>query len=91
VVDGLGEGAVSRDGETRDFAQREGVNADIGLTVLGKLLGHAQTATTQRYAHLSDNVAKQASNLIGERLAESLDGPPPRPAKGKPKRRLRSV
>ena len=40
-----------------------GVNAGMGLPIIGKLLGHTQVATTQRYAHLADYPVRQS---VGE-------------------------
>lgn len=46
------------------------------LPVVGKLLGHARTATTDRYAHLADDPLRDASQRIGTRLEEMLlNGP----------------
>ncbi len=38
------------------------------LPMVGKLLGHAVTASTARYAHLDDAVALSAAQAIGERI-----------------------
>ena len=46
-----------------------GAGAGLGLAIIGKLLGHTQTATTQRYAHLDNDPLKKASENIGSRLA----------------------
>ncbi len=47
--------------------------AGMGLPVIGKLLGHSQASTTQRYAHLADDPLKRASEAIGATIAASLD------------------
>ncbi len=47
--------------------------AGLGLPVIGKLLGHSQASTTQRYAHLADDPLKRASEAIGATIAASLD------------------
>jgi integrase len=49
-----------------------GAGAGLGLPVIGALLGHTQAATTQRYAHLAADPLKQASDLIGGRIAAAL-------------------
>jgi integrase len=36
------------------------------LYVIGKLLGHTQAATTQRYAHVQPSKLKEAANAMGE-------------------------
>lgn len=46
------------------------------LPVLGRQLGHSQSRTTQRYAHLSDDPVRQLTQTTGERLAQSLRSKP---------------
>lgn len=45
-----------------------GAAGGFSLPIIGKLLGHSQSATTARYAHLSDNPLKQANDAIGNLL-----------------------
>jgi site-specific recombinase XerD len=42
--------------------------ASMGLSLvqIGALLGHANTATTQRYAHLLDKPLREASGQLGQ-------------------------
>lgn len=49
-----------------------GASSGIGLPIVGKLLGHRSTVTTQRYAHLADDPVRHASNRIGEQIAAGL-------------------
>jgi integrase len=49
-----------------------GADAGLGLPIIGKLLGHTQSATTQRYAHLDNDPLKKASEHIGSRLAAAM-------------------
>jgi integrase len=49
-----------------------GAGVGLGLPIIGKLLGHAQSATTQRYAHLDNDPLKKASEHIGSRLAAAM-------------------
>lgn len=49
-----------------------GVGGGMGLPVIGKLLGHADIAVTQRYAHLEDTHAKRATDLIAGGIAAAL-------------------
>lgn len=46
-----------------------GVGGGMGLPVVGKLLGHTQTRTTERYAHLAADPLRQATNTIGAGIA----------------------
>src|ERR671912_646541 len=50
-----------------------GAGAGLGLPVIGALLGHAQAATTARYAHLASDPLQQAANLIGNKLAAAMN------------------
>lgn len=43
-----------------------------GLMVIGKLLGHSQSSTTERYAHLADDPLRQASDRIASRIASAM-------------------
>jgi integrase len=40
-------------------------SAGLSLPVIGALLGHSQTSTTQRYAHLLDDPLRQATERVG--------------------------
>src|SRR5262249_50524928 len=42
-----------------------GAGGGLSLPILGKLLGHTQARTTQRYAHLAGDVLREASDRIG--------------------------
>lgn len=42
------------------------------LLILGKLLGHRHTATTERYSHLSADPMRQAAEAIGGRIAAAM-------------------
>jgi integrase len=44
------------------------------LPIIGALLGHTQSATTQRYAHLGADPLRQASEAIGKRLETAMSG-----------------
>jgi integrase len=46
----------------------------LSLPVIGALLGHTQAATTQRYAHLAADPLKQATEMIGSRIAAAMTG-----------------
>ena len=53
-----------------------GASAGFGLPIVGRLLGHASTMTTQRYAHLADDPVRRASEAIGDHLKEVLGAKP---------------
>lgn len=57
-----------------------GAASGLGLPIIGKLLGHTQASTTQRYAHLDNNPLRQASEHIGGQLASALGEPATRDA-----------
>ncbi|MFT7099267.1 MAG: integrase [Rickettsiales bacterium] len=44
------------------------VNSGIGLEVIGKLIGHSNVRTTQRYAHLVNSTLKQATEVFGSKI-----------------------
>jgi hypothetical protein len=47
--------------------------------VAGPLLGHKDTATTQRYAHLSADPLRAVSQAIADAIALALEGVTPTP------------
>lgn len=51
-----------------------GAGGGLGLPILGKLLGHSQPSTTNRYAHLHDDPVRQASELIAATISLALNG-----------------
>lgn len=46
----------------------------MSLPMIGKLLGHSQVQTTQRYAHLGSDPVKAANEAIGRRIAAAMNG-----------------
>lgn len=44
------------------------VSSGLSLSIVGKLLGHTQAATTQRYAHLADAPLRQAAELFSSKV-----------------------
>ena len=52
-----------------------GAGGGLGLPVIGKLLGHAQAATTQRYAHVGADPLRKASDAIAAALAAAMGEP----------------
>ena len=53
-----------------------GACGGLGLPILGRLLGHAQAATTARYAHLDNDPLRRASEAIAGRISAALEGKP---------------
>jgi len=51
-----------------------GAGLGLGLPVIGKLLGHSQPATTQRYAHLADDPLRRAAEQVGGEISAALAG-----------------
>ncbi|ODT69032.1 MAG: hypothetical protein ABS75_18445 [Pelagibacterium sp. SCN 63-23] len=51
-----------------------GAGSGLGLPVIGKLLGHARAATTERYAHLATDASKRAADSIAGQIAAALAG-----------------
>jgi integrase len=58
--------------DLRHTAASVAVGQGIDLPVIGKLLGHTQTQTTARYAHVDTDPALQAANLIGDIIGSAL-------------------
>ena len=52
------------------------VGAEIGvsLLIIGKILGHTQAATTQRYIHLAADPTQEAVHKIGVTIAAAMQG-----------------
>lgn len=50
-----------------------GVAMGQGLPIIGKLLGHSQSQSTARYAHLAADPVIEMADQISERLANSLN------------------
>ncbi len=44
------------------------------LLIIGKLLGHKNAASTQRYAHLGDDPLRSAANRISQQIAAAMSG-----------------
>jgi len=46
------------------------VSSGMSLPIVGRLLGHTQPQTTQRYAHLADSALRQATNQFGQKTVK---------------------
>ena len=62
-------GADARLYDVRHTFASMGAANKVSLYVIGKLLGHASHRTTQRYAHLFDEVLEDATTRISETMA----------------------
>lgn len=49
-----------------------GAGAGLGLPIVGKLLGHAQASTTNRYAHLADDPLRRGNDMIARQIASAM-------------------
>ncbi len=49
-----------------------GAIGGVSLPIIGGLVGHSQPKTTARYAHLSNDPLMEATNQIGNKLAEAM-------------------
>ena len=46
------------------------VSSGLSLSIVGKLLGHTQASTTQRYAHLADEPLREAAEFFGNKVSK---------------------
>ena len=51
-----------------------GAAGGLGLPILGKLLGHADVKTTEKYAHLAADPVRRAADLIADEIALAMGG-----------------
>ena len=51
-----------------------GAGAGLSLPMIGKLLGHHHSATTERYAHLAAHPVRKAAELVGSTLEAVMNG-----------------
>lgn len=51
-----------------------GAGASMGLPLIGKLLGHSQAATTNRYAHIAADPLRRAADTIGATIEAAMAG-----------------
>lgn len=59
--------------DLRHTAASIGVGQGMSLPVIGRLLGHTQASTTQRYAHVDLDPALAAAEQIGTAVSGALD------------------
>ena len=51
-----------------------GVSGGLSLPIIGKLLGHTQARTTERYSHLADDPVRAANEAVGRKIDAALKG-----------------
>lgn len=51
-----------------------GARSGESLLVIGKVLGHASSSATARYAHLSDDPVKKAAEMTSQGISRNLEG-----------------
>lgn len=51
-----------------------GAAAGLGLPVIGRILGHTQASTTQRYTHFADDPLRAAADRISSEIAAAMSG-----------------
>jgi integrase len=49
-----------------------GAGSGMGLPIIGKLLGHSNSKTTERYAHLAVDPVRRAANDISAQIAKAM-------------------
>jgi integrase len=60
-----GIGKTARLYDLRHTFASVGAGGGLSLPIIGKLLGHTQSRTTQRYAHLADDPLREATEKVG--------------------------
>ncbi len=51
-----------------------GVSGGASLPIIGKLLGHTKSSTTEKYSHLSADPVRAVNEAMGRQIAELLHG-----------------
>ena len=57
--------------DMRHSAASFAIGAGASLAVIGKMLGHKNSTTTQRYAHLADDPVRAATELVASAVASA--------------------
>lgn len=68
--------------DLRHTAASVAVGTGATLPLIGKLLGHRQAQTTQRYAHVDADPALVAANQLGDAMTSAMSGQKGRGASG---------
>jgi integrase len=68
------KGRQARPYDLRHTFASVAVGGGLNLPIIGKLLGHTQVRTTQRYAHIADDPLREAANKVGTDIAGAGNG-----------------
>src|SRR5204863_9039827 len=71
VRDRAGLGADARLYDLRHTFASVGAGGGLSLPIIGRLLGHTQARTTQRYAHLADDPLQEATDKISNIISNA--------------------
>jgi integrase len=71
-----GLGKTARIYDLRHTFASVGAGGGLSLQIIGRLLGHTMSRTTERYAHLADDPLKAAAEKIGSVIAGAANGTP---------------
>jgi integrase len=77
-----GIGSDARLYDLRHTFASVGAGGGLSLPIIGRLLGHSQARTTQRYAHLADDPLKEAADKVGTVIAGKGRGAAVTPLRG---------
>jgi len=58
--------------DLRHAAASIAVNEGVALPIIGKVLGHSQSRTTERYAHLQDKSVLEAVNVLNDEVEDAI-------------------
>jgi integrase len=64
--------------DLRHSVASDAIMDGVPLEIVGKMLGHRNYHTTQRYAHIADTVLRDAVNKTGKTIARATSGKPRR-------------
>jgi hypothetical protein len=48
------------------------VNGNLGLPIIGKLLGHSSAHMTAKYGHVASDATRLAANAIAGKLSDAM-------------------
>jgi integrase len=60
--------------DLRHSVASDAIMQGVPLEVVGKMLGHRNYKTTQRYAHIADTALRDAVNLTSKTIASPCPG-----------------